>query len=945
MGMAASQVRFLTLQDRKSSIGMRLGVLSNRKMALARDMNRAAKAYNDAYSETKLQWYDSIDGTYEDITYEAMMTPQTQNSFRPYILTDRNTGKVILDGAYGKETPGILGYGGPSAESNAFWAEDNYGQYGEFLPQSPSTSVAVSGTMPYHMERLTGIATNRYMPGTVSFVEDKMAPYIVEQIMGIPNFDRNKKVYEAVENATLRDGGYEKLVHSDVMNMIDEPISQSAINKTTSLLSVWEFRNDANDNKFTYHRALDISTGEYIDVAIDDGGNESRAISKSVADQLKAWAWASYLADPTGSFAAVLAGFGYGMYDNVLSPNSVSDLSAPNNTPSYIDSSGNAHNLTDKTYWSTLYNDNASVLVKRNYTVSRDNPNSNEKYDFYSINYTNSMTKVLGSGKNDALYQWALGFAQAANDSDIFRYNMDGYLNYIAEATARTLSDAWYADWDESTGSKNYGIANVDTYLDSEIYPDFSKWEENDRPTNADGNTGVQNFIDKAVDDIECSIYADDDRSAIGNGTANGTNDLLFAIAKEANETISPIIAEAAHFQVENDNTGKCIDASTWYGADRNAAFSVKNMMEVEMYYINMVQEKLAETDGAADTITSANDLYNTAKTEFGYDPYTQGKNRDYTSPETFSQGEIEVFRQGETRVASVYSILSNLEMLKEKVEYCATLDDTPASHVDKTKFEKIYNAGSSNYNMQGKLSDILNGVTDLGDDQLIALANFNAWVCEALKQDYSTVEGVTKLNDLLEKIKESCDLYRGNNCAENNWDYSQSNYADAFYYDSNTRWNRRTQLFSQNSEAIKATSHIDVEGQLTALQFHQYKFYVNLITECLARGWKDQSDNAGYSDIDPESVTLHLQNGTWLINDTMAKSSSRVFEVTNIEAREEALSKYEMLQADLKVKEEDVDMEMKRLITEQNSVNAEMECLQNIISENIKETFKVFNA
>ncbi|MBQ6516048.1 hypothetical protein IJI31_02600 [bacterium] len=928
MGMAASQVRFLTLQDRKSSIGMRLGVLSNRKMALARDMNRAAKAYNDAYSETKLQWYDSIDGTYEDITYEALMTPQTQNSFRPYILTDRNTGKVILDGAYGKETSGILGYGGPSAESNEFWGD--YSQYKDFLPHSPSGSIAVSGTMPYHMERLTGIATDRYMPGTVSFVEDKMAPYIIEQIMGIPNFDRNKKVYEAVENTTLRDGGYEKFVHSDILSMLNQTVSASAVNKTTSLIPVWEFKNDQNNNKWTYHRALDIISGKYIDTPINSQG---KIATEWMSDT--SVGWQVFIGVITGGLSA------FSHVDDEDTDGYMDALQEVANTHAYVDSFGNSHYLNDNIYWSTLYKDNAVVFIKRDFGISEDNPNDDD-YGYQSINYTNDIANAIcgtnGGSYSQALYQWAHGFADAANKSGMFRYKMDEYLDYIAQATARTLRDSWSADYDWGTGKKNNGKANVDTYLDNIITSNFADFDDQ---FNNNGNIDLADFKKNVADQMEYSVYASDTRSAVGQGSENGTNNILLAAAQEANETISPIIIEAAHFQVNNNGTN-FVD-SDGYGSDRSVAFSVKNMMDVALYYIGMVQDKLAKTNGAAGTITSADDLYDIARSEFGSEEYNAGYNRDYTNPENFSQGEIEVFQQGETRVASVYSILSNLEMLKEKTEYCRSLDGTEASQV-----HYLGNEGEDNFYgfFKDQLNDFINGDKEITDAYLMELANVNEWMCKALKQDYTTAEDVTKLNEYIDNAWDAFCLHWYGGYTENTWEEQQAGqFGNGYAYDSNTRWNRRTQLFSQDSEAKKATSHIDVEGQLTALQFHQYKFYVNLITECLARGWKDQSDNAGYSDIDPESVTLHLQNGTWLINDTMAKSSSRVFEVTNIEAREEALSKYEMLQADLKVKEQDVDMEMKRLITEQNSVNAEMECLQNIISENIKETFKVFNA
>ena len=99
MGMAASQVRLLTLQNRKSTIGLRLGMLSQREMALANQMDKVSTEYTNALENKTLQWTVST-GKYVDITYDRIMTPMANiNQCNPHVLTNRE-GKVVLNNDY-----------------------------------------------------------------------------------------------------------------------------------------------------------------------------------------------------------------------------------------------------------------------------------------------------------------------------------------------------------------------------------------------------------------------------------------------------------------------------------------------------------------------------------------------------------------------------------------------------------------------------------------------------------------------------------------------------------------------------------------------------------------------------------------------------------------------------------------------------------------------------
>ena len=97
MGMSASQVRFLSLQNRKHTIGRELSTLSNRKMALSRDMNKVSKNYTEALNQINLKWSSDSGATYQNLTYDLMMRPNELNTETPYIITNAKNGRVVLN--------------------------------------------------------------------------------------------------------------------------------------------------------------------------------------------------------------------------------------------------------------------------------------------------------------------------------------------------------------------------------------------------------------------------------------------------------------------------------------------------------------------------------------------------------------------------------------------------------------------------------------------------------------------------------------------------------------------------------------------------------------------------------------------------------------------------------------------------------------------------------
>lgn len=93
MGLAASQARFLAITSRKMNCEFQSMQIAQEKLSVTRDLQKAAKDYQQGLAATKLVWDDHTD-TY-DLSYDLLMQPSAINEFDPYLVTDTQ-GKIVL---------------------------------------------------------------------------------------------------------------------------------------------------------------------------------------------------------------------------------------------------------------------------------------------------------------------------------------------------------------------------------------------------------------------------------------------------------------------------------------------------------------------------------------------------------------------------------------------------------------------------------------------------------------------------------------------------------------------------------------------------------------------------------------------------------------------------------------------------------------------------------
>ena len=98
MGLAASQSRLLMLTARQSDVESSLMRIANEKLSLSRQSSVNSEKYSEALSARTLTW-DTSDGSTAALTYDMLMTPNTENASGQYMITDQN-GAVMLNDTY-----------------------------------------------------------------------------------------------------------------------------------------------------------------------------------------------------------------------------------------------------------------------------------------------------------------------------------------------------------------------------------------------------------------------------------------------------------------------------------------------------------------------------------------------------------------------------------------------------------------------------------------------------------------------------------------------------------------------------------------------------------------------------------------------------------------------------------------------------------------------------
>ena len=168
-----------------------------------------------------------------------------------------------------------------------------------------------------------------------------------------------------------------------------------------------------------------------------------------------------------------------------------------------------------------------------------------------------------------------------------------------------------------------------------------------------------------------------------------------------------------------------------------------------------------------------------------------------------------------------------------------------------------------------------------------------------------------------------------------------------------------RPQLEEKVAKAAAAKDEAlkELDNSFQNIEPKMMDYFDALFKMISTNGWVyDENVNSANKEASKNYLNAKLQNNMYFITEAetfdgedfkyttkLATNVSKVFQVYDTDAQNQALSKYESEKADINSKEKQIDIRMNKLETEQDVIKTELDSIKSIIKDNVDTTFKIF--
>ena len=886
MGMAASQVRFLSLQNRKNTIGLNLMTLSNRKTALSRDMSRVANEYNNAMNQKVLKWSNDSGVTYSDLTYDKLMKPNELNTTKPYIITDAQ-GRVVLDDNVIELEDGV---NSKVTYRDLAMMISSYSGHNDDGDATYNDVVNLTGG--------TGITAN-----AIENITDKNS-IADKATSGAAN---TKKEYEIVTDSVQTVSNSLRYELMEKLGLITSVEKQEILNKEMEIYG----SNDSTEGPYPIGTLM----GDYF-----------------------------------------LALANYEAYQNLLKDGEY-NFSTGSNTPASTKKTSNP-SLGDKSEinYENIINGTGTTINFNGVSASSlgkvalekvYNPDTDSVEDLKTKtgDITNNFSYTITNGQISYSYGTStfldmMGTCDAVGNGNYDKFNKDEVLLVNGSKIKGQNWSKMYKD-----------NQNIDLYNSHRSRGGGGSHSYNQRVAN-DNLTILVNEMSNDFKNID-SVQID-----------------AAAVEKARQSTI-------AFFMGDITNGGNSVNKN--YGSN-NGSDKIRNYANDKANNYNLIGSAnrnggwVQGTDDYIVATVNFKNLYNTFITFYDY--YKHQPNVDaITSGATYeipsTQGDYEpVDTTGVT-----YSDKKVFTDPTTKTQYVRLKGSIKGDDGKDHEFYDYYLTDASG-NKTGDLiqRDALNPETNKWEREFYDPANKGAnskkYVIEKDKYDNyketinqgtngealdtATTEVKAKDNNLELKYKDE----NGNEVA-----YVLHNEVGKSTYATSTTANpvniletlqkKVDETAAAKDEALKEVDTLFAEKDSKIMDYFDALF--KMISK---NGWvyDENVNNTNKKDESKNYLNAKLQNNMYFITEVdtldgkdynyatkLATNVSKVFQVYDTDAQNQALSKYESEKADINSKEKQIDIRMNKLETEQDAIKTELDSIQSIIKDNVDTTFKIF--
>ena len=915
MGMSASQVRFLSLQSRKNDVGRQLMSLSNRKMSLSRDMNKVSQHYTEALNQKSLKWSNDAGATYNNLSYDLMMKPNDANFTVPYIVSDAVSGEVILNdddlGLTDKNGNAIkLSYTDIAKMISSYSGVDDKGNV-QYANQASYTDA--NGIV--HGAKAQDNAY--YIPDTTKdFSFDNSLRYDIFVKMGLieqEDYDKQKNLLVALYGSASaqKDG-----IYPVGSAWGDYYIAQANLEAYDDFLLQKQNLSTANSyaNSRQPNATLNDSDSGYNYKANVDGVNGYTNITQASRNN----GAMSHI-----DFSKVVAKNGDD-YEEVSSGNAPAGFYDKYNEGTYTGENDIQYNIeVSKNGIKYTYGiDDLYANAIGNYKDKEGYETTNE----YK-NYIKPLEDSINGGSGLICFRDKLNdFDWNGTDTNACKSGINNilaaYINLMKNTTTTTINSDALTKAANQTISLYMANINIDT-LSADA-------NEGSVPSRARSNATGKNGIYAArkrfccypwkINRARTSIYVDS--KPLFNTFMSYYNYFNMNPSAKGNLTAvvdnghGPVSNEKV-LENDNDKTETGIsNKNSYVKKDNNSLVYMSSYTNTEDGFTYVSRSKLVNSgiednavyvkqNGSNYAISKTNDALNSytkyyvseeaQETLMGKDGSQFTYTMNGTTYNTYgivttdgamyslkTENAYNRFKNGES--------ISSLKNVANAVEVVAD-NSTPADRYGDT----IYTKPSDNYkviiNKDGSQSYYDIRVYDFVTKDVAYRSKLEKAVDNALEH----------IKDLEEDLK---NVYGGA-------DTKLMDYYDALF-----------QRIAENGwkvdEHTSTGTHKNTASKYLNNKLQNNDFFVTVA--------KEKADETGYN-----------------YTSKLATSVTKIFEVNDDNAQNQALSKYESDKALISNKEAKIDAQMQKLETEQEAINTEMESVQKIVSDNIDKTFKMF--
>lgn len=908
MGMAASQVRFLSLQNRKNTIGLNLMTLSNRKMALSRDMSRIANEYNNAMNLKTLKWSGDSGITYSDLSYDTLMKPNNLNSNLPYIVTDEQ-GRVVLDDNVieldGFENKNQVTYRDLAMMISAYSGLDDqghttYNNLGNLTGGENITSEDIKG----------GVVGNDAAEAKAS------------------SGKANELGYEIVSTASQTGSN---TLRYDLMEQLGL-ISKADADAIEDLeLELYGPSRKPDADKFP----VDSLMGKYY-------------LAEANLEAYKNFAIYGGDFQYSAGVDTLKSGANDGANDPKLNKNSITD---PNN-PAYkpdkvldaIDGSGPIKYVNNyNTASSTVTFNGQSYLSKVDLTGVNENgtifTNSESNFSYSisngGITYTNTTNDILSMMGN-------------------VNYSVGAYKNNRGNHTGDVKDMSW-----QELINGNYAIDLHWKINDTNC--ERSDYEQKVRDFVGAMANGIRSItaieidsaaIDKAEESTEAFFLGD---------ITNGGNNIEHRNHADTDErgTIDTSIDLADDYNLVGEGY-KVFCFYPWKinRASHQTTINAKNVYNTlitfyQYFYHTPDANAITDSSGgsfeAGSAGTSTNEVTGIDTSQASYDEsknvWFQSGTQWYVRKEMSGTQEID----GESYSYTIYHYYKTNSNGGAAIGAPVQEDQITSASDQVQRIIKNADGSYSNYSM-AKSSYNQSNSTSGG-----RYVGSNGWTAASSGGSTGSVANGVLVLTYKDEFGNDVTLKLGNKVSESVYATSLSGQMSEEEINKNLE-----ELTKKRDEAKKAVDDAETKKAryFDSTENKMMDYFDALFKMIAENGWvydasvNNPNDKQGSQDY----LNAKLQNNMYFITEVdtldgtdfnyatkLANNVSKIFEVYDKDAQNAALSKYEADKADITAKEKQVDIRMNKLEAEQDAISTELDSIKKIIDDNVSNTFKIF--